>query len=441
MPDILSKNIHTKNRTEEVAYIIEKMPTQFGIMVSAVVLGLVALMLIFGWIIKYPDMLKGQITINSRQSPVKLVAATTGTLILLHDTTGGNVNAGDCIALLKNTANLKDVQLLDTLLHQINIRQISYQQHRHFFPENLSLGELNNRYFSFLNTFYQYLDYNILQPFEKEKDISNKLLAMQKQMLSELQNDYRNQKIKNITSKSLFKRDSLLFAENVISKADIERSLIAKVNSELEYKSINKQLTSANYQINEASNKLQVLAIQKLEKERELAINLYNSYYDLIDNIRQWQRTYTFVAPINGKIDFLNFLKNNDFIHAGQELFKIVPNQNEILGQMYLPEQGSGKIKEGQDVIIKLENYPYNEYGSVKGKVTTISLATNQQILPDNQNKINTYLVNIDLPQGLTTNYGAVLNFHAEAKGTAEIITENRRIIQRLFDNLKYKLK
>jgi hypothetical protein len=42
---------------------------------------------------------------------------------------------------------------------------------------------------------------------------------------------------------------------------------------------------------------------------------------------------------------------------------------------------------------------------------------------------------------GLKTNYGVELNFHAEAKGTAEIITEDRRLIERFFDNLRYKLK
>ncbi|GIQ58261.1 hypothetical protein Flavo103_13970 [Flavobacterium collinsii] len=104
-------------------------------------------------------------------------------------------------------------------------------------------------------------------------------------------------------------------------------------------------------------------------------------------------------------------------------------------------ENGSGKVKVGQGVIVKLNNYPFNEYGSIKGRVRRISLVTNQQTLSDNQNKISSYLVDIDLPNGLKTNYGVELNFHAEAKGTAEIITEDRRLIERFFDNLRYKLK
>jgi hypothetical protein len=160
-----------------------------------------------------------------------------------------------------------------------------------------------------------------------------------------------------------------------------------------------------------------------------------------------------FTAPISGKLDFMNFLKNEDFIQAGQELFTVVPNENEIIGQMFLPEQGAGKAKQGQDVIIKLDNYPFKEFGSVKGKVKSVSLVTNQQTVPAAQNPANStgntstpavissYLVVVSLPKGLTTNYGSQLSFHFEAKGTAEIITDDRRLMQRLFDNLRYRLK
>ena len=51
------------------------------------------------------------------------------------------------------------------------------------------------------------------------------------------------------------------------------------------------------------------------------------------------------------------------------------------------------------------------------------------------------YLVVIDLPHSLTTNYGTNLGFQYEIKGAAEIITSKRRLLERLFDNLKYIAK
>ena len=430
-----------ENRTEEVASIIERMPTKFGATISGIVIGLVLLLLLFGWLIKYPSILSGQIVINTQQAPVKLVASISGNMILLKNKSGEKVEAGTYLAYLKNEANLNDVQLLDAMLYKINIHQITYKEHRHLFPENLSLGEINNKYFNFLNSLYQYLDYSVQQPYEFQKQINQKLLELQQSKFSQLKNDFKSQEIKYKISQSLFKKDSVLFEKEVTSKADIEKSIIAKANSILDYNAIDKEINNTSYQIKETENKAQVIAIEKAVKERELIVNLFNSYYDLYDAVKKWERTYVFVSPIDGKVDFLNFIKTNDYIQSGQELFKIMPNNNQLIGQVNLPENGAGKVKIGQSVIIKLKNYPYNEYGSIKGKVKRISLATNQQALSDNQNKINSYLVDVTLPFGLKTNYGVELNFHAEAKGTAEIVTEDRRLIQRFFDNLKYKVK
>lgn len=349
-----------ENRSEEVAYIIEKMPTHFGFTVSVIVIGLFFLLLFFGWIIKYPEILNGQIVINTRQAPVKMIATTPGNIILLDKETGSVLESGEYIGYIKNEAKIQDVQLLDNLLKKINVSKVNYKKHRHFFPENLSLGDLNTKYFIFLNSLYQYLEYCQQQPYSVQKDINAKLLEMQKTTLLALENDSQNQKIKYKTAQSLFRKDSTLFTKDITSKADIERSIISKTNSELEYKAIDKQITNTGFQINEVKNKLQVITIEKEIKERELIISMFNNYHDLIDNIRKWEHTYVFIAPIKGKIDFLNFIRNNDFVESGQELFKIIPNKTEMIGQVNLPEHGAGKLKIGQDVVIKLDNYPYN---------------------------------------------------------------------------------
>ena len=45
----------------------------------------------------------------------------------------------------------------------------------------------------------------------------------------------------------------------------------------------------------------------------------------------------------------------------------------------------------------------------------------------------------INFPGGLVTNFDKHLPLNFESKGTAEIITQPKRLIQRLFDNLKAK--
>jgi hypothetical protein len=79
------------------------------------------------------------------------------------------------------------------------------------------------------------------------------------------------------------------------------------------------------------------------------------------------------------------------------------------------------------------------EYGSIEGRVKTISLTTNTE--KTQNGNIETYLVTVDFPKGLRTNYGSKLDFKYESKGSAEIIINDRRLIERLFDNLKHAAK
>lgn len=441
----------TEQRSEEVVHIVENMPTKFGWVVAGIVILLASFVVLFGWLIKYPEVLQGQINISAREANVKINANTTGKLELLNYKNGDTVKADDIIGIIKNEGVLKDVKLLETLLQKVNIRQVTYQQHRKFFPDNLVVGELNTKYFAFLNALYQYLDYSVEQPFHKQNKINEQLLITQKKLKGNILIQYEVLKKKMEITRSLCSRDSILVKNKIISKADYEKSMLNGISTEQEFKAISKDIDNNDYQINDAANKLEQIGDQKMEKERELQVNLFNSYNDLKENIKEWDRKYIFIAPISGKLDFMNFLKNEDFIQAGQELFTIVPNENETIGHMFLPEQGAGKVKQEQDVKIKLDEYPFKEFGSVQGKVKSISLVTNQQTASstqlnssntnNTQTKISSYLVVVRLPKGLTTNYGSHLTFHFEAKGTAEIITDDRRLLQRLFDNLKYRLR
>lgn len=77
---------------------------------------------------------------------------------------------------------------------------------------------------------------------------------------------------------------------------------------------------------------------------------------------------------------------------------------------------------------IKLENYPDIEFGVLNGIVKNISL------IPDSE---GLYFVDVELPKKLITSYKKEIDFKQEMRGTAEIITEDLRLIERFFYQLK----
>ena len=61
---------------------------------------------------------------------------------------------------------------------------------------------------------------------------------------------------------------------------------------------------------------------------------------------------------------------------------------------MHIGAQNQGKIKINQKVLIKLDNYKYQEYGIVQGKIKSIALV---------QDKDSKYYIEVALPNGLQT--------------------------------------
>jgi HlyD family secretion protein len=93
--------------------------------------------------------------------------------------------------------------------------------------------------------------------------------------------------------------------------------------------------------------------------------------------------------------------------------------------------QGAGKVKVGQQVNIKFLNYPHIDFGMVMGVIKSISLIASD----------NNYTVEVDLPDGLKTSYGEELPFSHQMQGYAEIITEDIRLLERIFKPIKSILK
>lgn len=110
-------------------------------------------------------------------------------------------------------------------------------------------------------------------------------------------------------------------------------------------------------------------------------------------------------------------------------MFSIIPfNGNGFIGKVKALVQNSGKIKIGQEVNIRLANYPDREFGIIKGNVKEISLT------PDKDGNL---LMDISLPNGLQTSYKKQIVFHQEMIGTADIVIEDLRLLERLLYQFK----
>lgn len=428
---------NTDQRTEEVRDIIDRMPQGIGKTVSLIVAGLAALLLMLGMMIDYPEKVTGSISITARLAPVRLVANASGKLHLLknnNDLLGEN----QIIACLDNPARLDDVLAIEKFLQHNSSDSLCNQPEYNALETDVVLGELSMQYYTFLNSPQKQFNYKEGKPYAKKLDNAKMLLKSQLQLMEFI----RQQMGVNATSLKIvgknLRRDSLLFRSATIAEVDLERSAVNYLGMVENNQAMDKEFTNIQLQINDTRSKLQMLELERQEVEQKLRMDLYSGYQELVNSIKKWRLAYIFSSPFVGKLEYLNFWRENDFIAAGTPLLSVIPTDNPLLGQVYLPSQGAGKVAVGQEVIIRLDNYPFMEYGSINGKVRMISTLANQTEAFAKKNDINTYLVTVDLPSKLTTNYGTTLDFNYEIKGVADILTKKRKLLFRLFDNLKY---
>ena len=143
----------------------------------------------------------------------------------------------------------------------------------------------------------------------------------------------------------------------------------------------------------------------------------------LVTAIKSWERDYLMVSPISGTVNLMGVWSNNQNVLTGETVFTIVPAaQHQPKGKALLPVQGSGKVKVGQRVNVRLNNFPDQEFGYLIGRVESISNIPTPE---------GFYVLEIVFPSGLTTNYDRLLPLTRQMAGSAEIITDDLRLIER----------
>jgi len=422
--------------SEEVRDIIDRMPGRTGWLFAVLITCIAGSILLFGLKIEYPEKVSGPVTITARQAPVRLVANNPGRLNLIVSN-NDSVEKNELIGYLENPAKVSDILLMEKFLNETPVDSIISSAEMPSACKFLSMGDLSTYYFNFLGNVEKASQYLKGKPFKKKEENLNTLLKSQMRLLSFNQNQLRIKRSTLSLARKSIHRDSVLFRSSAIAEQDIDRSSINYYNILQVTQEMEEENASLRIQIDDTRHKLEMLKLEKEEADQKIRMDIFSTYNELLAAIRRWKLAYAFISPIDGTLEYLNFWRDNDFISAGTEVFSILPADNPVIGQVYLPSQGAGKVTPGQDVIIKLDNYPYIEYGSITGKVKNISGLTSNIGVAGNQS-ISTYLIMVELPELLKTNYGVDLDFRFEIRGMADILTKRRKLIERLFDNLKY---
>lgn len=204
------------------------------------------------------------------------------------------------------------------------------------------------------------------------------------------------------------------------------------VITETEYAGSYQGFLSAQANVENSVSNFKLLfynTIQELLNERK---SIYKNIKKLRTTLDE-QKLLEDQVIIDGRVAIVNskypgvvseiFVKPYEYVSRGVVMLKLIRNDLPKSGIVYVGNQNIGKIKRGQRVFVKLEAYPYQDYGAQIGRIVSVS--------PD-----------VKVVEGFGYVYEARVSFEEVnprvnlkygMRGTAEIETGEKRLIEIVF--------
>ncbi|MDX2136367.1 MAG: HlyD family efflux transporter periplasmic adaptor subunit [Saprospiraceae bacterium] len=416
-------------RSEEVQEILGTPPSWLVRWGSLVIFFCLAVMLAVSALVRYPDVVSGRIEITTAVPPVDVVAQADGYLERVFVKDQAEVTAQAVVGLLESTAHYEDVRTLESLL-SVWSRTDPDSLAAVNPPANLMLGDLQAEYAALLRQFEQLrLGVRSQQTNVSRNESANaSRIDRLRQSINNERRSAERLEDQLKTARELYLNQKKLYNEGIVSRMELEkeRTKVTLLERELE------QTEGAIFQ-----KENEIITLQKstgdvrssaLEEQAGSRSTLNSSINALRGSIARWKKSYLLTAPVGGQVSLnSSFFGQRQFVKTGDVVLTIVPPGTDTLfGRMALPIGGSGRVQPKQRVIIKLDNYPYSEFGTVEGTVFAKSLVPRD----------NAYRIQVLLEHGLHTSYNRDLPFQQQLQGQAEIVTEEKSFLRRITDQV-----
>lgn len=401
---------------------------------TAVIFLVVAAVLLGAAFVRYPDVISAPITITGTNPPQVLLAQTNGRFAAFYHRDGDTVKAGDVLGVLESQAQPSHIFTLDSLLQTFSVllNPSDSALPDQYWPD-FQLGAAQTAYGQFrlayadVNQFLQQKAY-AMQRAALEDQIVNlgmyyKRSWQQRQTL-QAQYDLAQQR---------YYSDSLLAADGVYAPQELSKRKEQLLQLQYSLHGARAALAQTKVQMADLDKSLAELTLTFQREAENKRLVLDAALAELTTRLDEWRYTFAFTTEIDGRIEYQTVWAENQNVSSGTHVFTIKPTGTyTVKAQMLVPPQRLAKVGARQRVQVKLDAYPFEEFGMLIGTVEKL----NGTPIPVADGQI-AYVATVQLPHNLETTYGYQLTDFDQLTGTAEIITEELSLLERIFYSLR----
>ena len=417
-------------RSESMGELLSSPPSWIVRSGNALFLIIFLILLCLAWFIKYPDEISGDVVITTENAPIELSNQGYVQLKSLDVKENQQVKSGDILAQFDIQANTEDIQSITDYLNQISYKQGEFKT-LPVYSKTVRLGtfqeswtKLNANIIDWNNELKSNVSQQQIESIQQEINLRNQLQSINESRIKISSDEYATIK-KELESSERLAEQNAISKQTLASDKRTHSQALQTIQSQKEQKVQNLiALNSLKNDLNKIKNDSW---LARQEKITEILISITS----LQTSLSNWEKSSVWIAPCSGKIVFNKLLQQNRFYKANEASIIVVPTSSKYHALATVKVNGAGKIKPGQKVFIELTDYPKAEFGSFEG-----SVIEKTQI-----DKGGKYEVKISLPNQLKTTYNKQIPFKAQFKGKVKIITKNKRVITRIFEQLMSLIK
>jgi len=150
------------------------------------------------------------------------------------------------------------------------------------------------------------------------------------------------------------------------------------------------------------------------------------------------QATYQVVASVAGRIGALT-VSQGQSIPPGASIGVLTPPGGGLVAELYAPSRAAGFIEEGQEVRIMYRAFPFQKFGTGKGRVVSVSdtvIAPSDVPIQGLRLEESVFRIRVQLKESHVNAYGRQMPLQPGMLVDADVIADRRTLVEWLFDPL-----
>lgn len=245
----------------------------------------------------------------------------------------------------------------------------------------------------------------------------------------------------HIAKKNQQRYSNMLHAD-ATSYEEFETRKIDYLDQLTQYESLQREKISLEKQLKEQQISLSGLKNKHINEIEQLERLLSTNTQEFIEI--QSRQHIAILASSSGTVGTIS-AEVGQFVDLSKPLLTILPENAQLIAQLYVPNRAIGFVKVGDQVLLRYQAYPYQKFGHAKAKILAVAktalasqdLKTIGTISPQEQvNNEPVYLVRAELEKQLVKAYGHNMQLQVGMTLEGDIMHERRKLYEWVLEPL-----